>query len=74
MKSFLEDLAMAVLTVILAAVLITVICVIDEFMSWECVIVLISVLLTSWKVGQPLIRRREMKKQRETRETHSRWK
>ena len=63
MKDMLKDLSLAIATVALAGIVLTVICFIDEFiMNWGYVLVLSTILYTSWRIGQPIIAKREMKK------------
>lgn len=63
MKDMLKDLSLAIATVVLAGLVLTVICFIDEFiMNWGYVLVLSTILYTSWRIGQPIIAKREMKK------------
>lgn len=65
MKDMLKDLGLAIATVVLAVLVLTLICFIDDFiMSWGYVLVLSTILYTSWRIGQPLVARREKEKRR----------
>ncbi|WP_410496365.1 hypothetical protein QTL86_02505 [Cellulosilyticum sp. ST5] len=64
-KDMLKDLGLAIATVVLVGLVLTVTCFIDEFiMSWGYVLVLSTILYTSWRIGQPLVARREKEKRR----------
>ena len=64
-KDMLKDLGLAIATVVLAGLVLTVICFIDEFiMSWGYVLGLSTILYTSWRIGQPRIAKRERTKRK----------
>ena len=64
LKDTLKDLGLAIATVVLAGLVLTVICFIDDFMSWGYILVLSTILYTSWRIGQPRIARQEREKRR----------
>ncbi len=64
LKDTLKDLSLAIATVVLAGLVLTVICFIDDFMSWGYILVLSTILYTSWRIGQPRIAKHEREKRR----------
>lgn len=63
-KDALRDIGLALATAALTVLVLAVICFIDEYMSWVCILVLSTILYTSWRIGQPIIVKRELSKRR----------